>query len=95
MEQFLFQKETFRKNAVLYKILANPIRLEILNLLRRKDHSVEELRKVIGIRKPTLSQHLAILRHMGIVFAKKNGLRVYYRITDPRIVEPCRILSKL
>ncbi len=87
-----FPRATYERNAEIYKILANSKRLEILNMLKIKELSVERLVKALGIRKANISQHLSILRHARLVTVRRNGLNVYYKITDPRIVEPCRIL---
>lgn len=88
-------RTAYRKNAETYKILANPKRLEILNLLREQEMSVEDLVKTLGISKANVSQHLALLRHADLVTVRREGLNGYYNIVDPRIVEPCRILHKL
>ena len=84
----------YQKNAEIYKILANPKRLEILNLLREQEMPVEELVKILGISKANVSQHLSLLRHAKLVTVHRIGLNGYYNIIDPRIVEPCRILKQ-
>ena len=61
-----FNKITYERNAAVYKVLAHPIRLEILNILKLGDRTVEELLKVIPITKANMSQHLALLRYAGI-----------------------------
>lgn len=88
-------RSAYRKNAEIYKILANPKRLEILNLLREQEMAVEDLIKTLGVSKTNVSQHLALLRHAGLVTVRREGLKAYYNIVDPRIVEPCRILYRL
>ena len=88
-------RSAYEKNAETYKILANSKRLEILNLLREQEMSVEALVKELGINKANVSQHLALLRHARLVTVRRHGLNGYYKIIDPRIVEPCRILYKL
>lgn len=90
-----FPKETYERNAVVYKILANPKRLEILNLLKTREIGVEELRNIIGISKANASQHLALLRHARLVRVRREGANAFYRIIDPRIVDPCKILHDL
>jgi len=85
----------YENNAEIYKILANSKRLEILNLLREQEMSVEELIKTLGIAKANVSQHLALLRHAKLVTVRRDGLNGFYNIIDPRIVEPCRILHEL
>lgn len=90
-----FSKETYEKNSRIYKLLANPIRLEILNLIKYQEANVEEIRKVVGIRKANLSQHLALLRNTELVRVRHEGQKVFYSIIDPRIIEPCRILKEI
>lgn len=88
-------KEAYNHNANIYRILANPKRLEILNLLKLREMPVEEILKITKFSKANLSQHLALLRHTGLVKTRREGLNIYYRIVDERIVEPCRILHQL
>lgn len=88
-------KQAYLRNAHIYKILANSKRLEILNVLKLGETPVEKLLKITRASKANLSQHLALLRHNGLVQTRKSGLNVYYRIVDPRIVEPCSILHNL
>lgn len=88
-------KSAYLRNADIYKILANAKRLEILNLLREQELSVEQLVKTLKAAKANVSQHLSLLRHAGLVTVRRNGVNSYYKIVDPRIVEPCRILHKL
>ncbi|MEK7607610.1 MAG: metalloregulator ArsR/SmtB family transcription factor [Patescibacteria group bacterium] len=88
-------KEAYSKNALLYKILANPKRLEVLNILKKKETSVEDLLQITDLPKANLSQHLALMRHSGLVVPRRHGLNIFYRIVDPRIVEPCKILHEL
>jgi DNA-binding transcriptional ArsR family regulator len=90
-----FNKITYQRNAGVYKILAHPVRLEILNILKMNDCTVEDLLRVIPLSKANMSQHLALLRYAGVVAAQKSGLYVIYHIVDPRIVEPCAIMREL
>lgn len=88
-------QEAYDKNANIYKILANSNRLEILNLLKLGEIGVDQLLKITGLSKANLSQHLAIMRHAGLVQTRRDGLNIYYRIVDKRIVAPCKILHEL
>jgi len=88
-------QEAYHKNANIYKILANSKRLEVLNLLKKGELGVEDILKVTKLSKANLSQHLALLRHSGLVRTRRSGLNVFYSIVDPRIVEPCKILHQL
>ncbi len=91
----ILPKIAFINNARTYKLLANEKRLEILNNIKYKEKSVEELVRILGVSKANVSQHLALLRHAGIVIPRREGLKVYYQIVDPEIVKPCVILYNL
>ncbi len=95
MKKLTHAQEIYEKNAEIYKILANAKRLEILNLLKAGEMGVEELLKRTGLPKSNLSQHLALMRHNGLVKARREGLNIFYTIVDPRLVEPCKILNEL
>lgn len=88
-------RSAYEKNAETYKILSNSKRLEILNLLREQEMGVQDLIETLGVPKANVSQHLALLRHAGLVTVRRDGLNAFYNIVDPRIVEPCRILHQL
>jgi DNA-binding transcriptional ArsR family regulator len=75
----------FKRQAELFKLLSNPIRLQIIDILSKKETSLDELTEAIGIRKPNTSQHLAILRYLRIVRPRREGRIIIYRITNPRI----------
>lgn len=85
----------YEKMADLFKVLANPKRLEILNLLDNKEMNVTELVNKLGIRKANVSQHLAILRYLGIVTVKREGKKGFYKLVDPKIKQILDLLSKL
>lgn len=85
----------FIKNAKIYKILANPKRLKILNNITRRQINVDQISRITGIKQPNLSQHLAILRKNNLVTTNKSSGYVYYKISDPVIVGNCKRLAKL
>jgi len=70
-------------------MLANPKRLMILALLSKGEMSVGELADGMDTAMATVSQHLARLRGRNIVEARKDGQTVYYRATDPRLMDAC------
>ncbi len=90
-----YPKEVYENNARVYKLLANAKRLEILNIIKGREASVKELAEALKIRMPNVSQHLAILSYLRLVKSRREGKSVFYKITDPRIVESCRIFKEL
>lgn len=88
-------KQVYELHAEVCKTLANPKRIEIINLLRSGEQSVAELLKGTGLLKANLSQHLALMRSKGIVKARKEGLTVYYRIANPKIIKACDLMREV
>ncbi len=85
-------KQVFRLHANICRTLAHAKRIEILSLLREGELSVSELAKQMGVSLPNASQHLAILRDKGVVAARREGVTIYYRVADPRIIQACDLM---
>jgi DNA-binding transcriptional ArsR family regulator len=66
--------------------MAHPLRLKILCLICNQEVSVLEIVEAVGTSQSNVSQHLAVLRDNGLLAARKEANRVYYRIADPRIL---------
>jgi ArsR family transcriptional regulator len=69
--------------AEFFKALAHPLRIRILDALRRGELGVNELCVRLGVEQSTLSQQLAVLRTRDIVFGRKSGNMVFYSVKDP------------
>lgn len=78
--------DRYDRLAGLMKILSHPVRLQILDLLRRRAECVCHLETVVQKPQPYISQQLAVLRSEGLVSDRKEGQNVYYRVTDPEII---------
>jgi DNA-binding transcriptional ArsR family regulator len=66
------------------KLLANEDRLLLLCLLSQGELCVSDLEAKLGIRQPTLSQQLGVLRGDGVVSTRRQGKNIYYRVSDPQ-----------
>lgn len=75
----------YHQTATLFKALAHPTRLHILDLLRGGEICVCHIERAIGKRQAYISQQLMCLREAKLVESRKEGLQVYYRITDSRV----------
>ncbi len=73
--------------AEFFKALAHPVRIHILEVLRRSEKNVQELQQVLGLDQSTVSQQLAVLRAKHIVRARKEGTTVRYTAVDPLVGE--------
>ena len=79
--------EQAKAKADILKALANPIRLVVVDALRRGDLCVCDLNKLVGVRQPTLSRHLNQLKKAGIVTERRNGARVIHHLETPCILK--------
>jgi DNA-binding transcriptional ArsR family regulator len=71
--------------AQFFRALAHPVRIRILEILRREGRSVQELQEALGLGQPVVSQQLAVLRNQNIVATQKQGLSVRYTLRDPLV----------
>jgi len=72
--------------------LADPTRILILYLLADSPHHVTELAEMLGVRQPTVSHHLKVLRDRGLVTATREGNTVRYTLRDRRIIQALDLL---
>lgn len=70
--------------AELLKTLANRNRLMIVCKLVEGEFSVGQIEEELGIRQPTLSQQLTILREAGIVSTRREAKQIFYRLTEEK-----------
>lgn len=88
-------RERAGEACALLKALANEDRLMLLCQIATARHNVGELEAVTGIRQPTLSQQLAVLRTEGLVETEKEGKFVYYRLANDNVVRIMRMLWEI
>jgi ArsR family transcriptional regulator len=85
----------YRLPTKLLKALAHPARLQILNALRQDEECVCHLTTLLHERQAYVSQQLMFLRQAEVIEDRKDGLRVYYRVKDPRVFEVLDIIYAL
>jgi rhodanese-related sulfurtransferase/DNA-binding transcriptional ArsR family regulator len=79
-----FKDALYAEFARIGKAVANPHRLEFLDLLAQREWSVEQLANETGLTVANASQHLQILRAAKLVTVRRDGLYAYYRLADDR-----------
>lgn len=84
--------EALERVAAYFQALSEPTRLQILNLLRQREHNVGELAQLCGYTSANISRHLAMLTAHGLVAREARGTSVYYRIADESIYALCDLV---
>ena len=73
--------------ANLFRVLGHPARVRVLELLRDGERSVGALQAELGLASGGTSQHLAALRRIGLVTARREGTSVFYSVEDTRVFD--------
>ncbi len=81
--------------AEFFKALAHPLRIRILDELRRGEVGVNDLCARLDVEQSTLSQQLAVLRTRGLVVGRKDAQSVLYSVRDPEIFKLLDVAKKL
>jgi ArsR family transcriptional regulator len=71
--------------AEFFKVLSNPVRIQILDTLRQREQNVNYIAEWLEIDASSISQQLGILRRLNLVTSRKKGNFVFYSIRDPAI----------
>lgn len=86
----------YEVKAGLFKGLAHPIRIRILEVLSATpEASVTQLLEAIGIEASHVSQHLAVLRRNRLVLSERRGSLVYYRLAYPQVADLLHVARAL
>jgi len=75
--------------------LADPTRILMLYALVDAPRNVNDLAETLELPQPTTSRHLKILRQQGLVIGEREGLFIYYRLADKRIIEALDLLRTI
>ena len=68
-----------------FKALSDTNRLRILNLLLHGELCVCDIQHVLASSQPNVSRHLAYLKNSGLVLDRRDGLRIFYRLAEPKL----------
>jgi ArsR family transcriptional regulator len=81
-------------NAAIFQALANPTRLQILEVLRDGELPVHAILSRVERDQANISQHLATLRQRGLVTNRKEGNQVFYSVRDPLLFEVLDLMRR-
>jgi DNA-binding transcriptional ArsR family regulator len=84
--------EALTQVAAYFSALAEPVRLRLLNELRRAPRSVGELAEATGCSTANVSRHLSLLARHGLLAREARGTSVYYSIADPAVYALCDLV---
>ena len=90
-----FKNRVYGELAGLTKALANPHRLEVIELLAQGDYPVEQISAQTGLSVANASQHLQVLKRARLVDVTRNGKFIHYRLANANVFKVWRALREL
>ena len=90
-----FREEITELHAGICSGLADPARILLLYALAEAPRNVNELAEYLSLPQSTTSRHLKLLRQQSLVVGQRDGLYIYYRLADERIIEALDLLRKI
>jgi len=87
--------EIFERQARICKAFAHPGRLQILDLLGQGERGSSELQGALGISKTSLSQHLSVLKSVGVLTTRREGKQIYCSLAMPEVKQACQLIRKV
>jgi rhodanese-related sulfurtransferase len=90
-----FKAPLFDQFARIAKAVANPHRLELVDLLAQGERRVDELAREAALSVANASQHLQALKQAGLVETRRDGTSVYYRLADERVFRLWQVIRAL
>ena len=81
---------TFQRAAEIFRVMSAPMRLRIMSSLCAGEKNVPELLDEVETTQSNMSQHLSTLYQAGIVHKRREGVQIYYSISNPSFVNLCK-----
>jgi DNA-binding transcriptional ArsR family regulator len=75
-----------------FRVLAEPLRLRMLQSLRNGEKNVSELTALLGTTQPNVSKHLRVLQEAGLIGRRQSGTTVYCFVADPTVFDLCDVV---
>ena len=75
-----------------FKVLSEPIRIQILQSLHDRPMNVTEITRAIASTQPNVSKHLKMLQEAGLITRRQNGNTVFYAIADESVYQLCDVV---
>jgi rhodanese-related sulfurtransferase len=95
MDKREFKERVYTILAGLVKAMANPHRLEIIDLLGQSERSVDEIALETGMSVANASQHLQVLKQSNLVQIKRNGNFIFYRLSNDNVYNSWKDLREI
>ena len=83
---------TFNRAAEIFRVMSAPMRLRVMSCLCAGEKNVSELLEEVDTTQSNMSQHLSTLYQAGVLGKRREGVQIYYRIVNDKVVSLCRAM---
>lgn len=90
----LMDEDVLSKAADCLKVLAHPVRLDIVQRLLNKEYAVGELAEAVGVRQHVASEHLGLMKKCGFLSSRREGQKVFYEVSEDHLVSLMECLGR-
>ncbi|MBI2270393.1 MAG: winged helix-turn-helix transcriptional regulator [Bacteroidetes bacterium] len=85
----------YELHAEVCKALAHPLRIEVIDLLQKKELCFSDMLEKTGGLKSNLSQHLSIMANSGILNVRKDSRCNYYSLSSSKVAKACSLMREV
>ena len=82
-------------HAEMCQVFSHPTRLEIISVLRGREHTVSRIAHLLKVSLGNLSQHLTMMRERRILSSRKAGNQVFYQVANPKMLKAFDLLREI
>jgi len=86
-------KEAAEHVAKVMKAVAHPVRLEIIELLEKREMCVGDIVEALGVKQAITSQQLNMMKNKGVLGCRRDGNKVFYRIENKNVIRLLACIS--
>ncbi len=86
--------ENFEEFAKILKAIAHPTRLHLLHMMYNECPCVRDMESEVGVSQPNISQHLSLMRNIGIVSSEREGNQMCYKIENQTVRNILQLMLK-
>ncbi len=91
----MIEKRIFELHAEVCKALGHPLRIEVIDLLQKKELCFSEILEITGGLKSNLSQHLSVMTKKSILKMRREGQCNYYSLSSVKVAQACRLMREV
>lgn len=88
-------KKIYQLHSCICKALANPLRIEIIEILNSEELNFGDILKKLDVSKSNLSQHLSVMVSNGLVIQRRERTNTFFKLSSAKVATACQIMREV